>query len=146
MLPNNIKVVKEYNFLIFNEINNNTNYDYILTDSVITPCGIIKKCNESDDTSNNIIRLNSKDITLPIHVSSKITGDKIEVKNMNGSKKVSSIFIEEKISKTKREVYPIVKDHSGVVLWVPGIKKSKFDIEKNKVYDIILKYEKGENV
>ena len=68
----------------------------------------------------------------------------MQVKNMTGSKKISDIFIDSKVPKQERNTYPIVTDHKGKVLWIPGIKKSKFDMAKDKVYDIILKYEKGE--
>ena len=143
-LPRNIHVLKEYNKLTFKIALFSTNYDYILNNEVNTPLGNIIRISESDEKSNYVIRLNSKDISLPIHVRSKMDGDKMEVKNMNGSKKVSDIFIDEKVDASKRKITPLVVDHDGNILWIPGIKKSKFDIEKNEVYDIILKYEKGE--
>ena len=31
-------------------------------------------------------------------------------------------------------------DNSGKILWIPGVKKSNFDKEKNEKYDIIIKY------
>ena len=40
----------------------------------------------------------------------------------------------------KRDSWPIVVDSEGRVVWIPGIKKSKFDKKKNDYYDIILKY------
>lgn len=143
-LPNNVKILKEYDKLIFNAKNSGTKYDYILNDKVITPYGKIFKVSQSEEKSNYLIRLNSKQIKMPIHVTVSHDGDKMYIKNMEGSKKVNKIFIDEKISKQKRSDYPIVKDADGNILWIPGIKKSKFDIEKNEVYDIILKYEKGE--
>lgn len=143
-IPNNICILKEYDKLIFNYNNNISTYDYVLTNEVITPYGKIAKVSATDDTSNNTIRLNSLDIVLPIHVRCKCDGDKMQVKNMTGSKKISDIFIDSKIPKQERNTYPIVTDHKGKVLWIPGIKKSKFDMAKDKVYDIILKYEKGE--
>ena len=91
VLPNNIIVRKEYNKLI---INTNKivkeDYDVILDKEVKTPYVLIKIIDADDnDTSNNIIRINSKDIKLPLHVRNKKDGDRIAVKNMNGSKKVS---------------------------------------------------------
>ena len=62
------------------------------------------------------------------------------VKNMNGSKKVKDIFIDSKVPVSERDSWPIVVDSNGNVLWIPGIKKSKFDIPKNKKCDIILWY------
>ena len=64
---------------------------------------------------------------------------------MNGKKKVKDIFIDEKIDKDKRNSYPIVTDSDNNILWIPGIKKSKFDKNINELCDIILKYEEENN-
>ena len=85
----------------------------------------------------------SSEIKLPLIVRSRKTGDKIEVLN-SGTKKVKDIFINSKIDKSKRDLYPVVTDSNGNILWLPGIKKSKYDKSKSGNYDIILKYsEKG---
>ena len=63
------------------------------------------------------------------------------VKNMNGSKKVSDIFIDLKVPKNIREFYPIVTDDNDNILWIPGLKKAKFDKKIDDLYDIIIKYE-----
>ena len=88
-----------------------------------------------------IIRLNSKNIELPILVRNRRDGDKMEVKNMKGSKKVKDILIDSKILLSKRNSLPIVTDSKNRILWVPGVKKSKFDMETDGIYDIILLYE-----
>ena len=64
----------------------------------------------------------------------------MNIKGLNGAKKISDIFTDEKIPKNQREIWPIVTDSSGKVLWLPGLKKSQFDRTKNGKYDIILKY------
>ena len=66
--------------------------------------------------------------------------DKIEVKNLNGHQKIKDIFIDKKIIKEQRDEWPILVDSSNNILWIPGIKKSKFDKENNENYDIIYKY------
>ena len=73
--------------------------------------------------------------------SDSLIGTKIEVKNLNGHKKISDIFIEKKIPKYKRNNYPIVVDSKNNILWIPGLKKSKFSKEKTEKYDIIIKCE-----
>ena len=67
-------------------------------------------------------------------------GDKIKVKGLNGTKKVKDIFIDKKISLNERDTWPLVVDSNGRVVWIPGVKKSKFDKKNNEEYDIILKY------
>ena len=66
--------------------------------------------------------------------------DKMEVKNMHVAKKLKDIFINEKIPKEKRENWPIVTDANDIILWIPGVKKSKFDKNTDEYYDIIYKY------
>ena len=91
-----------------------------------------------------MIRLRTGDISLPLHVRNRKNADKICIKNLNGSKKIKSIFIDEKINPSIRDRYPIVTDDKNTVLWITGIKKSKFDIENSEKCDIILKYERKE--
>ena len=146
LLPN-MKVVKEYDKLLFNDIGIST-YDYKieLKDEVETPLGLIQIIDKDDqDTSNNIIRINSKDIKLPLYVRNRKDGDKISVKNLNGSKKVNDIFIDNKVSKRYRDIYPIIVDSNDEIIFIPGIKKSNLDIPINKEYDIIIKYVREEN-
>ena len=147
VLPDNIKVVKEYDKLFFNkELFIDKEYNYELIDTILTPIGAIKLVeNDKSDTSNNIIRLSSKEVSLPLYVRSRRDGDRISVKNMNGSKKVNDIFIDSKINKNMRNIYPIIVDSNDTVLFIPGLKKSNLDIAINGDYDIIVKYEKGEN-
>lgn len=147
-LPNNIKVIKSYNKLLFKtdkkiEIKK---YKYILKDKqYIENYGTIKIIPDTKEKSNYVIKLNSKEITLPIIIRNKEENDLIEVKNMIGTKKVSKIFIDEKIEKEKRNNYPIVCDSNNNILWIPGVKKSKFDCYNKEFYDIIIKYtKKGE--
>ena len=100
----------------------------------------IEMVSSCDDNSNNIIRLNSEEIKLPIIVRNRRNGDKIKIKNLNGSKKIKDIFIDEKIDINDRDKWPIVCDSDGTILWVPGVKKSSFDKSINDRYDIILRY------
>ena len=146
-LPLNVQVIKFYNILEFAVFNEPLKgYNYIFNDEAEIELGKIIKISRTDIIkSNYLIRLDSSDITLPIHIRTRQDGDKIEVKNMDGMKKVNDIFIDNKVSKQNRDIYPIVTDGNGVILWLPGLKKSKFDKQSNERYDIILKYiKKGE--
>ena len=82
--------------------------------------------------------MNSKEIKLPLIIRSRRIGDKINVKGLGGTKKVKDIFINSKISVEDRETWPIVLDSEDRVVWIPGIKKSKFDKKITEDYDIIL--------
>lgn len=147
VLPNNIRVLREYNKLYFNAlIKDAKEYDYILDDEVILDMGTIKRVDKVEDNSNYVIRLNSKDIALPLRVRNARSGDVMQIKNMKGHKKINDIFIDSKINKRLRGLYPVVLDAKDVILWLPGLKKSNFDIPINAEYDIILRYEKGEKL
>lgn len=141
-LPNNIIVTKAYNNLSFSfaEYENDI-YEVEITNLVNLPNGMnIDKVDECDWTNNFVIRLSSKEVKLPLYVRTRRNGDKIEVKGMLGRKKVNNIFIDEKISFKERDIWPVVCDADDVVVWLPGLKKSKFDKAKNEEYDIILRY------
>ena len=46
---------------------------------------------------------------------------------------------------SKRKIYPIVTDANDNILWIPNLKKSKYNVKNNEFYDIILtSYEEGE--
>ena len=62
------------------------------------------------------------------------------IKGMNKTKKVKDIYIDCKIPLRCRDSWPIVIDSTGKIVWIPGIKKSIFDKNKDDNYDIILKY------
>lgn len=143
-LPNNIIVSKYYNILEFNYNNEYEGYDHILEDSIDIDNYHIFKVDQTDlIKSNYLIRLNSKEISLPLHVRTRLTADKMALKN--GTKKVGEILSEKKLSTKERNRIPIVCDGEEKILWIPGIKKSKFDKQITEEYDIILKcIKKGE--
>lgn len=140
-LPKNKIFIKEYNKAIIEDKKEKIEYNYILKDEIKLPNShIIKVINDIEETSNYTIKLNTKDIKLPLHIRTKQEGDKIKIKGLNGSKKIKDIFIDEKIPKEERKIYPILTDDKDNVLWIPGLKKSEFDKSKTKNYDIIIKY------
>lgn len=141
-LPNNIKAVRSYDIVsfVFEESIANS-YDVEILEHVNLPNGmnisIVDKCN---DNSNFVCRFSSNDVVFPLHVRTRVIGDKMEVKGMIGRKKINDIFIDEKISTHDRDLWPIVVDSTGKIVWLPGLKKSKNDRSKDEKYDIILKY------
>ena len=143
-LPNNITFIKEYNIIRLHQEKKTEEFQYILNDKVKLSTGSIEIIEKSTKTDNYHLYLNSREIKLPLIVRSRKNGDKMAVKNLNGHKKIKDILMEEKIVKEKRDQIPLVTDSENNILWLPGIKKSKFDKAKTKNYDIILKYIKKE--
>ena len=141
-LPNEVIARKDYNYVeIVKEIEDIANYEIEFDEVVMLPNNKkIERIDDTIDNSNNICRLNSKDVSLPLIVRTRKIGDRISVKGLNGTKKVKDIFIDKKIPLLERDNWPIVVDSEGKVVWIPGIKKSRFDKKKTESYDIILKY------
>ena len=141
-LPAEVRVVKSYNQLIITKNNKKvSDYNILLKEITALPNGReIVILNNTEEKSNYYLKLNSKEIALPLYVRNRKNGDKINIKNMNNSKKIKDIFIDEKIPKELRNSYPIVVDNNDNILWIPGIKKSKFDKANDENYDIILWY------
>ena len=141
-LPLEKIIVKEYNKIYFCNKKTKKREEYILEDYLKWNDfeEFIKVENTSIPKSNFIIKLNSNDLVLPLKVRTRKEKDSMEVKNLKGTKKVKDIFINEKVPKGKRETYPIVVDSQDNIIWIPGLKKSKFDKNIDEFYDIIYKY------
>ena len=140
-LPKNIIAVKEYNTLLFKKEsnkNNEENYRYKFTNKVKIDDIIIKKIDTKDTNGNDVCRLNSNNIKLPLYIRNKNNGDYIYLYGTDGKKKIKDIFIEAKIPLSKRNRYPILTDADDNILWIPNIKKSKYNVKNNEFYDIIL--------
>ncbi len=141
--PNNIQVLKTYDKLEFNTENKiNEDYYYELKDEIDIPLGKIKYIKDIECKSNYILKLNSRDIKLPLIIRNKRDNDYMYVKNLKGKKSIKKIFIDEKININFRKLWPIVTDSDNNILWIPGLKKSEFDCCDTGFYDIIVKYEK----
>lgn len=144
-MPNKINIIKSYNKIYFDKDIDYNSYCYVFDDYLELPNGyILKKIDTLENTSNYVAAFDSKDILLPLYVRNKMDGDKISVLNLDGTKKIKDIFIDEKVDIKKRGSYPVLVDSNGTILWLPGLKKSKYDKSKTKKYDIILKYYKEE--
>lgn len=144
-LAKNKIVIKEYTKLYIKEkkeiSNNNNSKKYkILLDKNITINNItIKQIDKTDKDGNDICRINSKQIKLPLYIRNKEDGDYIEVLGLNGHKKVKEILIENKVPKSIRDSYPLLIDANNNIIWIPNLKKSKFNSKKDEFCDIILK-------
>ena len=71
-LPKNKIFIKEYNKAIIEDKKEKIEYNYILKDEIKLPNShIIKVINDIEETSNYTIKLNTKDIKLPLHIRTK---------------------------------------------------------------------------
>ncbi len=139
-MPQNKILVKEYNKLyIKKNIKEEKKYKIIFEDTTKIDSLEIKKVAEEESDGNNICRLNSKNIKLPLYIRNRKDGDYMILKNSNYKKKIKEIFIENKLPISKRNNYPLLVDSDDKVLWIPNIKKSNLCYKKDENYDIIIK-------
>lgn len=139
-LPDGYIGLKEYNKFTLDQIATLQSYCFELTSDIKLPNGKTISFVKTLEDNNHYCYLSSKDIKLPLIVRNRQDGDSIAVKNLNGTRKVNDIFIDQKIDKKDRDLWPIVTDSDGNIVWLPGLKKTNFDKSKNETCDIILKY------
>lgn len=144
-LPQNKILIKEYNKIHIKKKNKliiNNEYKIELSDNITIDNLVFSIVETEEKDGNDICRLNSKEIKLPLYLRNRRDGDYIILKGSNNKKKIKDIFIEKKLPINIRNTYPLLVDNDDNIIWIPNIKKSKFCIkkdEKDKNYDIIVK-------
>ena len=138
-LPKQLKIIRSYNSccFTFQELIDGEPYEYDLPSEgeLLLPNGDKLEIHRFSGhlplapRSHNRLYLDPTSLKFPLSVRTRRTGDKMAVKGLNGTKKVKEIFIDSKVPGQLRDSWPILTDGSGQILWIPGIKKSKFDIE-----------------
>ncbi len=141
-LPNEVLAIKSYDECYLERRPNFlSTYEIEFSSFAKLPNGhVIERINETSENSNFICRLDSSEIRLPLIIRTRKIGDKMAVKGLDGTKKLKDIFINSKVDVKKRELWPVVVDARGIIVWLPGLKKSKFNKTKSESYDIIMKY------
>jgi tRNA(Ile)-lysidine synthase len=131
--PKGLKVYRSYNELFFT-LKEKKALPYEISveipSTVVLPNGmslIVKIEEEKVESSNDTFCIPLASISLPIIVRTRKDGDRMSLKGMNGSKKIKDIFINEKVHQSLRDVWPIIIDQTGSILWVPLVKKSAYE-------------------
>lgn len=138
-LPQGIILRKEYGYLYFLVYTNNKfDYKYELKDGLVLENGFKFTTNVLLENGNDTLHINSSDVKMPLYVRNRKDGDFIELKG-SGKRKIKDIFIDYKIKKEERDNYPIVVDSLDRVIWIPKLKKSKYDVQNRELCDIIFK-------
>ncbi len=142
-LPNEVEAIKSYNtFLLRKKTEEIDSYEIEVSSYVKLPNGhSLEQVSSCDETTNAVTRLSSKEVTLPLYVRTRRVGDKMTLKGKTGHKKVKDILMDAKIPRAQRELWPVVVDAKGEIVFLPNLKKSQFDKKKTENYDIILKYQ-----
>lgn len=127
--PSQLKVIRSYQLchFLFNS-EDIENYYYTLTEpgECVLPNGdiiLFQFTNELIKNSKNHILLNKKDVSFPIIIRTKEPGDRMSLKGMEGTKKIKSIFIDQKVPVNERMRWPVITDSTNRILWLPRLKK-----------------------
>lgn len=140
-LPDNKVVIRTYDALKFKEVPNLEKFKLILKKTIELPNYKIITMNPSGyDDSNYCTKINTSKLKLPLYVTNLDPTAKIKIKNSTFYKKINRILIDEKISTELRTNLLMVVDSNNEVVWIPGIKKSIYDVDNAYECDIILKY------
>ncbi|WP_377887135.1 tRNA lysidine(34) synthetase TilS [Alkalihalobacillus sp. R86527] len=147
-LPLELKAVKSYDtccftFETFEGVESYTE-QLTISGSVETPLGTIT----AELVDELPLNLSGEDLIIektmfPVIVRSRRAGDRIQPKGMIGTKKVKDIFIDRKINRSERDVWPIVENSYGNIIWVAGLTRSEKVILPAKGKKLVhLHYEK----
>ena len=141
-LPRGIDAVKVYDTIYFTkEVKDTVSFEMELDSFANLPNGKkIFKVLDEESNNNDVCRISYEDVSLPLYVRTRRYGDKMYLKKIDGYRKLKDIFIDLKVPVKERDKWPVVVDSKDRIIWLPGLKKSKFTKLKNEKYDIILKY------
>ena len=134
-LKNNLKIISEYNSIYIHKIEKkcyNDKIELIIDEVDINKVYTFHQSNFLITTTNNSSEVGFNKGDLPLIVTTKRDGDRIQRGKV--SKKLSRLFIDEKIPKELRDKLPVIRNKDGV-LGVLGINTK---VNKNKKYDYYI--------
>ena len=134
-LKNNLKIISEYNSIYIHKIEKkcyNDKIELIIDEVDINKVYTFHQSNFLITTTNNSSEVGFNKEDLPLMVTAKRDGDRIQRGKV--SKKLSRLFIDEKIPKELRDKLPVIRNKDGV-LGVLGINTK---VNKNKKYDYYI--------
>ena len=144
-MPFNKVIVREYKELyFFHETNYKKNKEILDKNKVFNMFKIYLDKDGNVD-NNFVMRLNKKDVKLPLIIRTIEEDDVISLNNL-GTKKVKDIFRDNKVKEDIRKYYPIITDSNNKIIFIPGIKKSNLLKKKTDKYDIIITCELKEEI
>ena len=134
-LKNNLKIISEYNSIYVHKIEKkcyNDKIELIIDEVDINKVYTFHQSNFLITTTNSSSEVGFNKEDLPLIVTTKRDGDRIQRGKV--SKKLSRLFIDEKIPKELRDKLPVIRNKDGI-LGVLGINTK---VNKNKKYDYYI--------
>ena len=62
----------------------------------------------------------------PLYVRSRLPGDRISPRGMQGEKKVKDVLIDKKIPRKLRDQVPVFCDRQGTIIWLGGLRTARY--------------------
>ena len=90
----------------------------------VTGCAATRNPEMFTNIANTVVVHNQDKLNLGAYIPNNV---QIDAPNITSFTNTDS-----KLSKELRDSYPIVTDDTGEIIWIPGIKKSHFDMKKEK--------------
>ena len=84
------------------------------------------------DDTGDYMKISNKYIENGLFITHWKHGDKINIDNQ--SKKISDLFINNKISNYHKQYYPIIRDCNHNILWIPNIAKKSCYSNSDNIY------------
>ncbi|RYL88197.1 tRNA lysidine(34) synthetase TilS [Sporolactobacillus sp. THM7-4] len=82
-------------------------------------------CIPESGCSPESLIINYGTVALPLRVRTWKPGDRLTPKGMKGSQKVQRIFINKKVPRDKRLIWPLITDGNGNILWMPFLRRGR---------------------
>jgi len=142
--PNGLKVIRSYSEITFQfHLDKPEPYFFemngpgkvALPNSQVIYVDIVT---EPSKTSSNAAVFPAESVEWPIIIRTRKQGDRMTLKGMKGSRKLKDIFIDHKIPLDQRDIWPVITDKEGGILWLPGLKKSVLEGRDSSIQQYIL--------
>ena len=75
------------------------------------------------ERDHNMAYLDAEKLIYPLILRSRQAGDRFKPMGMNNFKKLSDLFIDEKVPVTKKDDIPILVNGNGEIIWVIGFRQ-----------------------
>ncbi|MFL6563200.1 MAG: tRNA lysidine(34) synthetase TilS, partial [Bacillus sp. (in: firmicutes)] len=82
---------------------------------------------KNPDVLRNSAIFNRASLRFPLIIRNRKNGDRMTIKGIKGSKKLKDIFIDRKVPRQDRDLWPVITDGEGFIIWLPNLKRSSFE-------------------
>lgn len=130
-LRNGLKVYRENNCYRFTQEvyveSDNYCLELAVPGIITTPLGRIRTeiVSTCGDETVECMYIPVSSFSSPLFIRNRRSGDRFHPKGVNGSKKVSRVFIDRKIDLPRRHDWPLLVDSAGNILWILLLHKAE---------------------